>query len=157
MARAAALEQPADGVSSPAVQRLNPSPWSAREGHDHGQLRARPGAVLTIGGQRPVDAEGRLLHEGDTAAQLALALANLSAVVRDAGMALSDLAQLRIHTTAMFRLVEVQDLLTDYLADAGATPPLTLVEVRRLALDGMDLEIEALAIATTGTTKGNPS
>lgn len=131
-------------ASSPV--RINPTTWSAPLGFDQGQVRTHPTAVLTIAGQAPVDADGRLLHEGDVAAQLALALANLASVVEQAGMALTDLAQLRIFVTDMEAALAVYDTVVEHLTGEGATPPATLVEVSRLALPGMAVEIDALAI-----------
>lgn len=133
------------------------NPVSRRAGHDQGQLRSPVGAILTIGGQGSVDARGRLLHEGDTAAQLALALANLTEVVLAAGMGLSDLACLRIHTTDVAALLDVYFVVTDHLAEQGATPPVSILEVSRLAIPGMDLEIEGLAVCPLPPAQGNPA
>lgn len=141
-------------ATTPATS-VNPVPWSRRLGHDLGQIRTDAGAILVIGGQRPVDASGRLLHEGDMAAQLALALDNVSAVLEAAGLELTDLAHLRIHTTAIDALLDVQFVVDEHLAEVGATPPLTLIEVSRLAIAGMGVEIDGLAIRNA-TTRRNP-
>ncbi len=136
-----AAAAPVDGTTT----SLDPV-WR-RAGHDHGQLRTGAGAILTIGSQGPLDAQGRLLHEGDMAAQLALALVNLTEVVLAAGVGLSDLAHLRIHTTDIASLIEVQFVVSEHLAEQGATPPISIVEVSRLAVPGMELEIDGLAVA----------
>lgn len=138
-----------------STTRLNPAVRCS--GHDQGQLRTDVAAILTIGGQGPVDAQGRLLHEGDMAAQLALALANLTEVVRAAGMALTDLAHLRIHTTDILSLLDVYFVVSERLAEQGATPPVSIVEVSRLALPGMDLEMEGLAVLPARPTEGRPT
>lgn len=143
-----------DPTTGPATS-VNPVPWSRRLGHDLGQTRTATGTVLAIGGQRPVDAGGHLLHEGDMAAQLALALDNVSAVLEAAGLELTDLVHLRIHTTAIDALLEAQVVVEEHLAEVGATPPLTLVEVSRLAIPGMGVEIDGLAIRNV-TTGRNP-
>lgn len=105
--------------------------------------------VVTFSGQRPVDARGRLLHEGDLAAQLALALANLTEEVHAAGMELADVARLRIHTTDLVALNDLAFVVTELLAAHGATTPVTTVEVGRLAVAGMQVEIDALAVRAT--------
>lgn len=133
------------------------NPVSRRAGHDQGRLCTDVEAILTIGGQGPVDARGRLLHEGDIAAQLALALANLTEVVLAAGMTLTDLAYLRFHTTDITSLLEVYFVVSEHLAEAGATPPVSIVEISRLAIRGMDLEIDGLAVRTARPTEGNPA
>ena len=133
--------------SGPAVlRRINPTTWSAPFGYDQGQLRTGASAILTIAGQGSVDAAGRLLHHGDPAAQLALTLANVEGVLSAAGMAFADLAQVRVYVTDMAAALDVYDLVVEHLRAAGATPPTTLVEVSRLAIPGMTVEIDAIAI-----------
>lgn len=137
------------------VEPINPSTWSQAFGYDQGQLRADARVVLTIAGQGPVDAEGRLLHAEDPAAQLALSLENVLEVVTRAGLRPTDLAQLRIYVTDIDAILGVYDALVDRLAEDGARPPATLVEVTRLAVPGMTVEIDALAVATTTHTNAN--
>lgn len=124
----------------------DPTLWSRAPGHDQGQLHTTPAAILTVAGQGSLDERGQMLHDGDPAAQLALALANVIAVVERAGMTLRDIAQLRVYTTDIDTTLAVYDTITERLAEAGAYPPATLVEVSRLARPGMTVEIEALAI-----------
>lgn len=135
---------PVTGVTT----SLNPFPWSQRVRCDQGQLRTGVQAIVTIGGQRPVDAQGRLLHEGDLAAQLALTLDNLTEVVLEAGLRLTDLAHLRLHTTDIVALLDVAFVVTEHLAAHGATTPVTTVEVSGLAIAGMQVEIDGLAVRT---------
>ena len=119
--------------------------WSLALGYDQGQLRAAPGAVLTVAAQGPLDAMGRLVHEDDPAAQLALALANVEAVLAAAGMRPADLAQLRVYTTDMDTLLGVWDTVVERFEEVGASPPTTFVGVRELPVPGMTVSIEALA------------
>jgi enamine deaminase RidA (YjgF/YER057c/UK114 family) len=128
---------------------VNSSTWSAWTnglGHDQGQLRAAPRAVLTVAAQGPLDSLGRLVHEDDPAAQLALALANVEAVLAAAGMEPADLAQLRVYTTDMAATLGVWDTLAERFGEVGASPPTTLVGVAELPVRGMTVSIEAIAI-----------
>lgn len=139
------------GVNSPTTTMtpVTPSTWTAWSralGYDQGQLRAAPRAVLTVAAQGPLDSAGRLVHDGDPAAQLALALANLEAVLAAGGMAPGDLALLRVHTTDMDATLDVWDTLAERLAEVGASPPTTLVGVCALPVPGMTVSIEAVAI-----------
>ncbi len=129
------------------TQRVNPVRWAEPLGYDQGQLRTGFTSILTIAGQGPIDADGGLLHEGDVAAQLALTLANVAAVLAEAGMTMTDVAMLRIHTTDIGATLAVWDTVVEHLGSLGATPPSTLVEVTRLAVPGMVVEIDGLAIA----------
>jgi enamine deaminase RidA (YjgF/YER057c/UK114 family) len=135
-----------DSTTTPTVTPVNPTSWSQALGFDQGQLRRDPSAVLTVAAQGPLDALGRLVHEDDPAAQLALALANLEDVLAAAGMGTGDLAQLRVYTTDLDATLAVYDTLVDHLAEVGAHPPTTLLEVSRLAVPGMTVAIEAVAV-----------
>lgn len=151
----AAMPSTATHDAAAEITSLNPVPWSRRAGCDQGQLRTGVQTIVTIGGQRPVNADGQLLHEGDMAAQLALALDNLTEVMLEAGMAFRDLAHLRIYTTDMAALSDVGLVLFEHLAAHGATTPVTTIEVSGLAIAGMAVEIDGLAALTappTGTS-----
>lgn len=131
---------------------VNPTTWSQRHGYDQGQLRPFPAALLTIAGQGSTDARGELLHADDPAAQLALALSNLLAVVAGAGLQVRDLAQLRVHVTDLESVLPVYDTVVERLALDDARPPVTLVEVRRLPLPGMAVLIDAIAVGAPNRT-----
>jgi enamine deaminase RidA (YjgF/YER057c/UK114 family) len=127
------------------VERINPTAWSAPFGFDQAQLRPAPARLLTVAAQGPVDETGALLHEGDPAAQLALALANVETVLAASGMDLSDVLRLTVHAVDVDAVLAAYDVLVERLARVGATPPLTLVGVSRLALPGMVVQLEATA------------
>ena len=125
---------------------VNPDTWSLGLGYDQGQLRVGPTALLTVAAQGSVDEQGRLVHEGDVAAQLALCLVNLERVLATAGMTTLDLAQLRVYTTDMATTLCVWDTVVERFAEVGASPPTTLVGVAALPVPGMTVSIEAVAI-----------
>ena len=102
--------------------------------------------ILAIAAQSPVDDQGRLLHAGDVAAQLALTVTKVDQVVRDAGLAMGDLTHLRIRTTDVAALHDAYEVLTEHLAACGAAPPVTVVEVDRLADPEMVVTIDGLAV-----------
>lgn len=130
----------------PKTVRLSPNAVSSTYRCDQTQLRTDPTQILTISGQGSLDEHGLLLHEGDVAAQIALTVANLCAVVEMAGMSLAELAQLRIYVTDIGAGIDVVEALTERLAEADAVPPATLVEVTALAVPGMAVAIDAIAV-----------
>lgn len=127
------------------VERINPAARSAAVGFDQAQLRAAPSRLLTVSGQGPVDETGALLHEGDPAAQLALAVENVEAVLAAAGMGLADVLRLTVHAVDVDAVLAAWDVLTERFTGAGATPPTTLVGVTRLALPGMVVGLDVTA------------
>ncbi|MGY1605390.1 RidA family protein [Geodermatophilus sp. SYSU D00815] len=127
------------------VERINPSAWSAALGFDLAQARPTPDRLLTTGALGSFDQGGELLHEDDPAAQLALALANVETVLAAGGMDLGDVLRLTVHAVDLDAVLASLDVLTERLALAGATPPLALVGVARLALPGMLVQLEVTA------------
>ncbi len=67
---------------------VNPWPWSVQMGFNQGEVVADASRVLFCAWQTSVDENGAPKHPGDMAAQLALALDNVEAVLREAGMGL---------------------------------------------------------------------
>lgn len=150
------VQEQAAAVGDPP-RSINEAGWSRPLGHDQAHLCSRVQSVLAIGGQRPVDDLGRLLHEADLPAQLALTLDNLTAVVLKAGMSFADLVHLRVHTTDITAYLDAQFVVLEHLAAHGATTPVTVVEVACLAIPGMEIEIDGLAVRADPPTKGNPT
>ncbi|WP_207787362.1 RidA family protein [Actinomycetospora cinnamomea] len=127
------------------MKRINPTSWNAPFRHDQAQLRPAPKQLLTVAGQGSVGADGALLHAGDMTAQMALTMANVEALLAAGGMDLRDVTRLVVHVTDMDAAVASYAAITERLDAVGATPPCTLVEVARLALPGMAVEIDATA------------
>ncbi len=125
--------------------RINPTTWNLGFHYDQAQLRPTPMQLLTVAGQGSIDAEGQFLHEGDVAAQMALAVANVEGLLASGGMDLRDVLRLTIYVTDIDAALGAYGSLVERLAALGATPPATLVEVCRLAIPGMAVEIDATA------------
>ncbi|HSU03777.1 MAG TPA: FAD-binding oxidoreductase [Nocardioides sp.] len=100
---------------------------------------------LRVPSQGPLDAEGRLVHEDDDAAQLALALANVEAQLAAARLGPDDLAELHVRTTDLARLDAVYDVLVERLEATASAPLVTVTEVDRLAVAGMTVALDAVA------------
>lgn len=79
--------------------------------------------------------------------QITLALDNLQAVLREAGMDLSHVTRLGIYATDVDAALANFDLLGERFGAAGASPPMTLLGVTRLAIPDLMFEIEATAAA----------
>ena len=97
----------------------------------------------TIPTTGPLDAVGRLVHEDDLPAQLALALSRVEDAVASAGRTAADLVSVRVLTTDRSAAGDVLDVLTDRLDDVGAAPELTITETADLGVPGMRVALEA--------------
>ena len=78
---------------------VNPVTWSAELGFNQGEVVSGHTRTLYISGQTAMSDDGKPQHDGDMAAQLALSLDNLEAVLGEAGMSLSNLVRLNVCTT----------------------------------------------------------
>lgn len=126
---------------------INPWPWSVAMGYNQGELVAGHTQTLYCSGQAAMNGDGRPEHADDLAAQLALSLANLEAVLDAAGMSLANLVRLNVYTTDVDRLFEHYGVLASRLGAAEVAPTTTLLGVTRLALPGLMVELEGIAVA----------
>ncbi len=132
-----------------AVERtaVNPVTWSAELGFNQGELVLGHTRTLYCSGQTAMSGDGRPVHDGDMAAQLALSLDNLEAVLGEADMSLANLVRLNVYTTDVDLLFPHYGVLASRLAAAGVAPTTTMLGVARLAIPGQMVELEGTAVA----------
>ncbi len=126
---------------------VNPVTWSLGMGFNQGEVVSGHTRTLYCSGQTAMSGEGEPRHEGDTAAQLALSLDNLEAVLAGAGMSLADLVRLTVYSTDIEGLLPHYGVLASRLGAAGVAPATTMLEVTRLAVPGQVVELEGTAVA----------
>ena len=124
---------------------VNPWPWSLKLGYNQGEVIEGASRQLICAGQTAVDEEGNPQHAGDMRSQIELTLNNLEAVLSEAGMGLSNIIKLNIYVTDVDDALRNFDVLGARLGPVGVAPPMTLLEVSRLAIPGLMIEIEATA------------
>ncbi|MGW7411999.1 RidA family protein [Streptomyces sp. NPDC054863] len=132
-----------------AVERtaVNPVTWSVEMGFNQGELVSGHTRTLYVSGQTAMNGEGKPQHDGDMAAQLALSIANLEAVLGEAGMSLANLVRLNVYTTDVDLLFPHYGVLAARLGAAGVAPASTMLGVARLAIPGQLVELEGTAVA----------
>jgi len=126
---------------------VNPVDWSLELGFNQGELVSGQTRTLYCSGQTAMDGEGKPQHEGDMAAQLALSLDNLEAVLGAAGMSLANLVRLNVYTTDVDLLFPHYGVLAARLGAARVAPATTMLGVARLAVPGQMVELEGTAVA----------
>ena len=131
-----------------AVERtaVNPATWSLELGFNQGELVSGHTRTLYCSGQTATDGDGKPQHDGDMAAQLAMSVDNLEAVLAGAGMSLADLVRLTVYTTDVDLLMPHYGVLAARLGAAGVAPATTMLGVNRLAIPGQLVELEATAV-----------
>ncbi|GAA0579616.1 RidA family protein [Actinomadura livida] len=126
---------------------VNPWEWSAEMGYNQGEVVSGHTRTLYCAGQTAMSDEGKPQHAGDMAAQVALSIDNLEAVLGEAGMSLGNLVRLNVYTTDVDLLFQHYGVLASRLGAAGVAPPTTMLGVTRLALPDLMVELEATAAA----------
>ena len=125
---------------------VNPWSWSVALGYNQGELVSGHTRTLFCAGQAAMSGDGKPEHAGDLAAQLALSLDNLEAVLGGAGMSLADVVRLTVYTTDVDGLFEHYGVLASRLGAAGVAPATTMLGVTRLAIPTLMVELEATAV-----------
>ncbi len=106
----------------------------------------RVGDLLFVSGQAAISPEGELVGFGDFDAQAEQTFRNLERVVEAGGSGLDRVVKVTIFLTDMTNFPKIVELRGRWF-----TPPYpadTIVEVSSLALPGLEIEIEAIAVAS---------
>ena len=101
--------------------------------------------LLFVSGQAAISPEGELVGIGDFDAQAEQTFRNLERVLEAGGSGLDNVVKVTIFLTDMANFEKIVDLRGRWF-----TPPYpadTIVEVSALALPGLEIEIEAVAVA----------
>jgi enamine deaminase RidA (YjgF/YER057c/UK114 family) len=126
---------------------VNPWAWSVAMGYNQGEVVSGETRTLYCSGQTAMSGDGAPQHAGDMAAQLALTLDNLEAVLGEAGMSLANLLRLNVYTTDVDLLFQHYGVLAARLGAARVAPTTTMLGVSRLAIPVLMVELEATAVA----------
>ncbi|MEU4362343.1 RidA family protein [Promicromonospora sp. NPDC023987] len=126
---------------------VNPVTWSVEMGFNQGEIVSGQARTLYCSGQTATGGDGTPRHDGDMAAQLALSLDNVVAVLDAAGMSLANLVRLNVYTTDVDLLFQHYGALAARLGAARVAPATTMLGVTRLAIPGQLVELEATAVA----------
>lgn len=125
------------------IEMINPKGFTPSPSYSQAALVTAAQRMLFISGQVGVDAKGYM--GSDIGEQAQIAVANLNAVLAEAGMNQSNLAKVTIYLTD-------GALLPAFMEAAGGTlpsppPATTLLIVKALAAPALLVEIEAIAVA----------
>jgi len=102
------------------------------------------GRFIAVSGSAAIDADGRLVGEGDMYAQARQCIRVIEAALREAGASLADVVRTRTFVTDIGQWAEVGRAHQEAFGDV--MPATSMVEVSRLIAPGMLVEIEADAI-----------
>jgi len=103
----------------------------------------RAGGLLFISGCVALDADGKLVGEGDVVEQARQVFENIGLCLAAAGASFADVVKVTTFLTNIDDRARINPVRQEFFGDTR--PASTLVEVSRLAVPGARLEIEAIA------------
>ena len=133
-----------------AFKLINPESLGSPRGYSNGVLTEVGGRLLFVAGQIGWDEKQTIVSE-DFVAQFDRALANVIAVVNEAGGSPEQIARLAIYVTNKNEYaVRREEVGKVYRANLGKHfPAMVLVEVKGLLDDKAKVEIEAVAVLSS--------
>jgi reactive intermediate/imine deaminase len=123
---------------------LSPDTLSPPFGYSH-VVDAPASRVVFVSGQVPLDAAGKLVGEGDFAAQVRQVFENLTAALAAADATWDDVVKLNYFVRDVGEVASLRAIRDEYV-NTDRPPASTLVEVSRLFRDEVLVEIEAVAV-----------
>ena len=123
---------------------IDPWSWQERFGYSQGWRVDGASAIVFLAGQGPVAADGGLVGDGDFDAQVRQTFANVETVLEHAGASLDALVKLTVYLTDIGRLRDYGRIRSEVLR--GPPPAGTALQVGALALPGMMVEVDAVAV-----------
>ena len=126
---------------------INPDSLGPARGYSNGVVTNAGGRLLFIAGQIGWDKDQKIVSE-DFVEQFDRALANVMAVVSEAGGSPDQIARLVIYVTNKSEYIDRREAVgRAYRAHLGKHfPAMVLVEVKSLLADEAKVEIEAIAV-----------
>ena len=124
---------------------ITPWPCSKHIGFDQARLIHTPSQLLFCAGQTSVDDKGMPLFANDMAGQISQVFRNIKTILDLSGFQITDIDRLSVFTTDIEATLQNFDKITGPFAPKPAAPPITLLEVNRLARVELVIEIEATA------------
>jgi enamine deaminase RidA (YjgF/YER057c/UK114 family) len=133
------------GASSPAAASfVNPEGMHRPIGYTH-VVEVTAGRPVFISGQVALDPDGELVGPGDVRAQARQVFENLEAALGSVGAGFGQVVKLNLYLLDATQLPAVREVRDRYV-DTARPPASTAVQVGRLALDGLLIEVEAVAV-----------
>jgi enamine deaminase RidA (YjgF/YER057c/UK114 family) len=105
----------------------------------------RMGNILFIAGQVALGENLEILGENDARVQARAAWTNIKTVVEEAGGTLSNIGRIAVYLARIEDAPLEQEVRREFFAD-GDYPTCTVVQVAKLGLPGLLMEIEATAV-----------
>jgi enamine deaminase RidA (YjgF/YER057c/UK114 family) len=131
-------------MSKVSANFTNPEGMHRPTGYTH-VVEVTAGRPVYISGQVALDPSGELVGPGDVGAQARQVFENLRAALASVGAGFEQVVKLTVYLVDATQMPAVREVRDRYV-DTARPPASTAVEVRRLVLDDLLVEVEAVAI-----------
>ncbi|MFE3451005.1 Rid family hydrolase [Nonomuraea sp. NPDC059194] len=133
-------EEPLNGATGSRAVPVNSDSVPATNGfYSHA---VRVGDMLYVSGQAAFDERGEVIGEGDMTAQAEAVFQNIGKILADQGAGFEDIAFIRTYLTDMDERSAYGEVRRKYIT--GTPPASTTVEVSKLFMPGLMLEIDLI-------------
>lgn len=128
------------------MRKTQINPWTWQDMYGFSQAWKVEGAesFIFVSGQASISAEGQVVHRDDFEGQARFTFENLGAVLNQSGASFDDVVKLGVYLVDMSTLPLLGAVQAEFFKDRR--PAQTVVQVSALALPGMMLEVEAVAV-----------
>ncbi|WP_069790728.1 RidA family protein [Cyanobacterium sp. IPPAS B-1200] len=109
----------------------------------YNQAIAVTGELIFVAGQIPLNAQGEIVGDGDIQAQTTQVMANLAAILKEAGVDFSAVVKTSVFLSDLNNFVPMNEIYAQYFPENP--PARACVEVARLPKDVL-VEIECIAV-----------
>ena len=123
--------------------QVNPWGWQDRLGFSQAWRVDGARSVIFIAGQTPLTPDGSLVA-GDFEAQARQVYQNLGTVLQQAGATFEAIVKLTVFVTDISKLADHRRVKAEFIH--GEQPASSAIEVSSLAVPGMQIEVEAIAV-----------
>lgn len=122
---------------------VRPDGMPPANGYSHAV--AFTGATVAVSGQLPLDADGKVVGEGDAEAQTRQVFQNLERALAAASAGFADVVKLSIYLTDLADLPAFRRVRDEFI-DVQLPPASSAVQVAGLVIPGCRIEVDALAV-----------
>ena len=129
-----------------------PDDWGAAYQMNQGEIFSATTRTLYLSGQVALEADAesesgvRVVHEGDMRGQLSYSLGLVDGLLEQAGMSRENIAFVRFYSIDNSAFLENYDVYASWIAEANIAPPQADIGVAELAIPGLLIEVEVVAV-----------
>ncbi len=130
------------------TRHINPDTLLQPRGYTHVVTVSAPGKIIFVSGQVAVDKDGKLVGPGDLKTQVRQAAANLKLALEAAGATTADIVKTNTYIVNYKQsdYAAMREARAALFPEGTNAPASTLVGVTSLAVEGLMVEMEAIAI-----------